>query len=440
MARRLRILLSAYFCSPYKGSESALGWNVASRLAKYHDVTLLCGDLAAEQPTRRDLARFTEEDGLPEGLHVHHVPPDASTRLIHHMHQLPGLWFIYYYAYKRWQKKAFREARRMHGERPFDLIHHLTVIGFREPGYLWQLDAPFFWGPVSGTPMVPKPFLKTYSFFEKLRWGSRNVMNAWQIRHPGRSRDAAMKAFVTWVVSNDDRIAIESWGGKPQQMLEVGSVGGKTGGGHTPISPPPIRLCWSGLFLGIKALPVLLHALAKLPAGSVTVDVLGDGPEAGIWKKLSADLGLAHCVRWRGMLSRIQAMEVMEECHMLVHTSVKEATATVVLEALERGLPVICHDACGMGTAVDERCGIKVPLRDVPTSIDGFSEAISRVIDDPLLLSKLRTGAIQRAGELSWEKKIDAILQAYQCGVSGNSIPATIRPQTKLASPEIESI
>ena len=31
-----------------------------------------------------------------------------------------------------------------------DLIHQLTSISFREPGFLWRLDKPFVWGPISG--------------------------------------------------------------------------------------------------------------------------------------------------------------------------------------------------------------------------------------------------------------------------------------------------
>ena len=66
----------------------------------------------------------------------------------------------------------------------------------------------------------------------------------------------------------------------------------------------------------------------------------------------------------------------MSRAHVLLHTSLAEATSTVILEALARGLPVVCHDACGMRIAVDDRCGIKVPLIDPNTSIKGFSRAI----------------------------------------------------------------
>ena len=107
-------------------------------------------------------------------------------------------------------------------------------------------------------------------------------------------------------------------------------------------------------------------------------------------------------------------MEVMAGCHVLVHTSIKEATASVLLEALERGLPVICHDACGMGTAVTEGCGIKISLVDFQTSVSGVEQALVRLLEDPVLLAALSKGAIQRAEELTWRSKGLEISMAYE--------------------------
>ena len=117
------------------------------------------------------------------------------------------------------------------------------------------------------------------------------------------------------------------------------------------------------------------------------------------------------------MLPRVQALEQMSQSNVLVHTSLKEATSNVVLEALERGLPVICHDACGMGTAVDERCGLKIPLRDPESSVRGFRDALIRVLDEPELLQRLSQGAFERAAELTWDKKVATYEHAYRQSV-----------------------
>lgn len=423
MPKRLRVLVSAYFCSPYKGSESGLGWNIVSRMARHHDVTVLCGDLRSEKPTLRDLERYKNESDLPPGLTILHVPPGPDVRLLNQIHQWPGLWFVYYEAYRRWQKAAFRAAERHHREQPFDLVHHLNIIGYREPGYLWQLGIPFFWGPVSGAPVVPSAFLADFSPAQKLRWITRNLINNVQKRGTARCLRAARTAERIWTVSREDReMVCKLWGVEAEAMLETGVKTPDEAVRPLQKQPgEPLRLVWSGIFLGIKALPLVLRALARLPQGTATLDILGDGPEAALWDAEITSLGLAGMVKRHGHQPREAALAMMKQSHVLIHSSVKEGTPHVILEALSMGLPVICHDACGMGIAVSDECGIKVNLIDPTTSIQGFADAIQLLGKNPEMLTKLSEGALRRAHELSWDHIASRIDSAYH----GNSIAST---------------
>ena len=413
----MKILLSAYYCSPYRGGESAVGWNVATGLAKHHDVTVICGDLSADGPTGHDIQRFKKEQGLPPGLEIHHIQAEGLTRRIHDAHSLPGLWFLYYAAYRRWQLQALAFARRLHAEKPFDLVHQVTVIGFREPGYLWQMGIPFFWGPVSGAPMVPPSFLAEFSPKERFRWGSRNFVNRLQILRGGRPAAAARAATKVWSVCPEDRQVLSRWGVESEAMLEGGTTLSGTPAPRSFAAGETLKICWSGLFQGIKALPVLLKAIAAAGPERIMLEVLGEGPESIPWKQLADSLGLASSIRWHGMVPHDRALEIMKGCHLLAHTSIKEATATVIMEALSIGLPVLCHDACGMSTAVTPACGIKVPLVDPATSAAGFRQALERLLDTPGLLAGLSAGALVRARELSWAEKIRRIDQAYQAAL-----------------------
>jgi hypothetical protein len=57
------------------------------------------------------------------------------------------------------QGYAFQFALQLYKEIGFYLAHQLNWIDFREPGYLWQLDIPFVWGPVEGMGYFPYRFL-----------------------------------------------------------------------------------------------------------------------------------------------------------------------------------------------------------------------------------------------------------------------------------------
>ncbi|MCW1912688.1 glycosyltransferase [Luteolibacter sp. GHJ8] len=416
MPRRLRVLISAYYCSPYRGGEAAVGWRYATGLAQDHDVTVICGDLAADGPIGRDIERYKREQGLPPGLSIHHIQAEGLTRKIHDLHALPGMWFFYYEAYRRWQLEVLALARRLHAEQAFDLVHHLTIIGFREPGYLREMGIPFVWGPINGAALMPWHYIGGFGGGGAYRHLTRNFLNLIQSRLPGRSRRAARAAAKIWCVTREDLEMVEDlWGCAGELMIETGA---------SPVDSPsirclhtgePLRLVWCGLIEDRKALHLLLEALASLPAGLAwELEVIGDGPRRERCKAMAASLGIAASVHWAGSVGHAEAQELMARGHVLVHSSLKEGTPHVVLEALSQALPVICHDACGMGVAVTEECGIKVPMLDPDTSIRGFRDAIIRIATEQGLLEQLSGGAISRAREQSWQSKIAVVSAAYR--------------------------
>jgi glycosyltransferase involved in cell wall biosynthesis len=417
---RLRILLSAFAFAPNRGSEAGVGWNVATRLAQHHDVTVLCGDLGGRRPAERELAEYFRIHAPIPGLTIQYVPPSRLARAIHWIHAMPGLWFLYYPAYRLWQWDAFAVASVLHAKTPFDLVHQLTYAVYREPGYLWRLPVPFLWGPISGAADPPVSYQRMLGI-AGTRFLVRRLGNFIQKRFSFRSVRAARRASLTWVVSDDERTLIEHWGGRAEQQLEVGTSPSHDLPKDHAVGEP-LRLIWSGLHIPGKALPLALEALANLgeyPA--VHMDVLGAGPMSGAWKRLSLRLHVEHLVTWHGRLPLPDALEVMSKGHVFLHTSLAEATSTVILEALSLGLPVLCHDACGMGIAIDKTCGIKVPLIDPGTSIKGFSQGILDLATNPDLYRQLSRGAVERAGQLTWDNKVRCFNKAYLIAKSPRS-------------------
>src|SRR5437660_12518213 len=64
MAKKLKVLISAYACEPNKGSEPEVGWQWALQMARFHDVTVLTR--ANNQPTiEPELARLEGKQPLP---------------------------------------------------------------------------------------------------------------------------------------------------------------------------------------------------------------------------------------------------------------------------------------------------------------------------------------------------------------------------------------
>ena len=448
-ARRRRILLSAFATIPDSGSEGGVGWNMAVNLATHHDVTVLCF-AGYEGDYRAAYERHVAAHGPVPGLTLHYVDQPWLSRLL----QREGVWnrATYYTGYAAWQRAALAEARRLHAAEAFDLVHHLNIIGYREPGYLWRLGIPFVWGPVGGAQMMPRPFFKLLSPRDRAMYAIRNRLNARQMRTRTRCHEAARAAAHCWAVDAVNAAMFRNhFGVEAERLIEAGCV---------PMTDPPtrsfegrrpLRLIWSGVHEGRKCLPILLHALAQLrregeaaaapsdrsrfsfssssvdrPStgtrtrtkndarqNGVRLTILGSGPETANWCRVAHRLGLDDIVTWTGMIPRQDALAAMNDADALVLTSLQEATTLVIMEALACGLPVLCHDACGMGEAVDHTCGLKVPMLNPDTSVAGFAAAIRSLLENPPRVEALSRGAQARAKQLTWAGKAEHVAAMY---------------------------
>lgn len=412
----MRVLISAFAFSPSRGSEAAVGWNIARRLAGSLDVVVMHGDVRGDRRGEQELSLYKRKHPQPDGMDAVYVAPSPYMAFLEKFHTLPACWMLYYAAYRLWQKKAFETAICLHAKQAFDVCHQLTYIGYREPGYLWRLGIPFIWGPVSGAENIPPAYYRSFKTGEIFRPLSRDLGNLVQASFPGRIRTAARAAAKVFVVSSAEEILFSKWNVPCERMLETGTkpapsarLRRREAGG--------LRLVWSGLFAARKAFPVLIQALVRLrhPPASWSLTVLGDGPLKNLWMEEYVRAGLPEKnVFWKGRVSHEQALASMAEGDVLVHTGLREGTPHVVLEALSLGLPVVCHNAGGMGTAVDDTSGIKIPMRDFESSVQHFSSALSRLISEPRLLERLSEGAMKRAEELSWDSIAERLVAAYQ--------------------------
>jgi glycosyltransferase involved in cell wall biosynthesis len=413
--RRLRILVGAYAASPARGSEEGVAWQICARLARRFDIHLLLSPRVEGVDMRAEIAAWPEP--LPPGLRLHFVEPPPLARTFHSPAGAVGR-STFYIGYAAWQRAALRTAEALHAERRFDATHQLVYTGYREPGLLWRLDAPFLWGPIGGAAGMPLAFLRTLSPTQRLFHVARNAGNWWQARFGRRCRRAARAAALVWHISDAEGCLVERWGGRGELMLETGTAPLEGARIRTRDPSRPLRVVWSGRHVGRKALPLLLAALerAEIP---VDLAILGDGPERALWQEEARRRRLEGCVRWLGWLPRAAALDEMRAADVLAFTGLREGTPHVVVEALALGLPVLCHTASGMAMLVDETCGVPVPLRDPQTSIAGLAEGLRRLGSDPGTLERLSAGALRRAASLSWDSIAGRIGAAYEAAAAG---------------------
>lgn len=400
----MKVLVSCYACSPYKGSEPGMGWNFVNALSKRHELHII-----TEEKFEKELERYFQEH--PECSSDFHFYYIKRKRL----KTLRKIWPpSYYWTYKLWQKKVYVEALKLDEKEHFDIVHQLNMVTYREPGYLWRMNIPFVWGPIGGFDISPWCMLTSMGMMGCLHYFCRNIINGWQMHHSKRVKEAMGKADYLISATRTQQYKIKQLFGKDSVIIsEVGLETEVNNIISSRISGENLKICWSGQHTPGKSLNLLLEALALIKRQDVELHVLGRGSQTKKWMKQSKKLGIGNII-WYGWVERKNALEIMQGCHLFCITSLSDLTSTVLLEALSCGLPVIALDHCGFSNVINDSCGKKIAIHSKEQVVKELSAAISDMANNESLRIQLANGARQRALDFNWEDKAKTISRIYE--------------------------
>lgn len=398
----MKILVSCYACSPYKGSEPGMGWNFVRQIALHHELHIL-----VESKFRDDLERyFAQHPEERNNKHFYYI-----TRERHKL--LRKIWPpSYYWYYKSWQKKAYKKALELDAALNFDLVHQLNMVGYREPGYLWRMSKPLVWGPIGGFNITPWKMLASMGWKGFVFYLSRNMLNLWQMHTNIRVKKAMAHASALIAATQNEAKTIKRLYGRESVIISEVGFSGK----ESLFVPHPkkgaLKIVWSGLLIPRKSLNLLLDALV-LSTTEIELHIIGDGECAAKWKKMALRNQRVQ-THWHGWVKRERAVEIMQSCDLLCITSLSDLTSTVLLEALSYGLPVIALDHCGFSNVITDECGIKIPIHNKNQVVHDIAKAIDKINTDETLRQILSEGAHHRALEYSWNEKGNKINRIYE--------------------------
>ena len=234
-----------------------------------------------------------------------------------------------------------------------------------EPGYSWKLDAPFVWGPLGGTQNYSLAMILTRARCAGSS-GQEGLCTVWQriaIPLPVRPR-AQGKRFGGTSAADDGQFNRASatlpayTGATPLLLLETG-VRLLAAGRQRDPNRREVRILWSGQFEPRKCLPLLLRALAELPASvDYRVRILGRGAEERRWRRLARRLHVERRIEWLGWLPLQEGFAQYQWADLFVFTSLRDTAGTVAVEAsLAAGLPVIWSRSSGGSTISSAKIG-----------------------------------------------------------------------------------
>lgn len=399
-----RVLLSAFACDPYHGSDEEVGWQWAKQLsARGYDVTVV---------TRRSHQAAIEQAnravGDCSGVRFEYVDAD---RLHAVLHRISRRNHIYYYA---WQWLAFRRAQALHRVAAFDLIHHVTWVSFRQPSFMGLVGAPFYFGPVAGGDKIPKGYTKDFSFKQRVVEWARAAVNAMVRFDPlmHLTYSTATKVFFTSIghVEFVPRVARHKYGvdmcigcDYDQAALALADEERTVSGSRLLFVARCIG--WKGMDFGLQA----FHRV-KMLRPETTLTVVGDGADRTRWMAKAVELGVSDSIEWRGWVPKAELQTLYRKFDLMFFPSLRDPGGFVVLEALQSGIPVVCFKLGGPGLVVDDSCGAAVEAGpDVEETVGRYADTVVRVLERARSDSSFSESCRRRAGVFTWDALVSRI-------------------------------
>ncbi|WP_299319587.1 glycosyltransferase family 4 protein [uncultured Maribacter sp.] len=406
-----KILLSAYACSPGKGSEEGRGWNWAVGLAEM-GYTVYC------------LTNFDDKDKIQREHkilnlpHLHFEFVELSLGLDDKLFD-PDKKSVYLHYYL-WKKKAANRALQLHEDINFDIAHHATYGSFQQGTCLYKLDnCKIIFGPVGGGQMA-LPVFKNYfgnSWKTEIIRGyvSRNL-----IRFSGSLRKTLQKA--TYVVCTN----LET-----KEMLDNSKFADVTKSKISKIYAIPkkynlltyidkpehecLNLLWVGRVMPRKGLNLSLHALSFVPKEiPYKLTIVGGGTSEGLIENWIEEYNLdSSKINVLGKIPFEEVAKQYEKADVMLFCSLRDTSGTQIMEAMAYSLPLIVLNISGARNLVPESCALKID----PTEGEGTAREIAKAIiqfqSNGELRRKKSFAAYSHAMNSKWERRIKVFTENY---------------------------
>jgi glycosyltransferase involved in cell wall biosynthesis len=160
-----------------------------------------------------------------------------------------------------------------------------------------------------------------------------------------------------------------------------------------------------------KGLPTLIQVLRKLPADTYLA-VAGDSAQMTDMRKLVVSAGLESRVYFVGALQQINTAYVAAD--ILVHPTLEDTYAMVVLEAMAHGLPVVVSSAHYCGIASELQHEENAMIVQNPQNVDEVAKMCNLLLSDSSLYQKLSNQSIAFAQRSSWSQVAKVHAGIYQ--------------------------
>jgi glycosyltransferase involved in cell wall biosynthesis len=335
-------------------------------------------------------------------------------------------------AYPLFEREIWRQFGKSLKNGDYDLVHRITPLSPTTPSYLAKrlskIRMPLLLGPINGGIPWPAGFdsvrlaeREWLGYFRDLhrllpglhatrKLASTLILASRHTYHEVSGSDQALDLKSVWLPEN----AID-----PARFPEI----------HHPPAPPspgqPLRIAFLGRLVPYKGADMLIEAAAPLlRSGTITLEIIGDGPQLPALKELVAREKIQDSVSFAGWVAHEKVRGHLSTAQVFAFPSVREFGGGVVLEAMALGLAPIVLDYGGPAELIPDGGGTIVPIGTREQIIASFHQALSQAAADPEKVHQSGLLAQRYVRDhYTWQAKARQLVQIYHWTLAGCPAP-----------------
>ncbi len=402
----MNVLIIAYACEPYRGSEPGVGWNMSIALAEEHHVVVL---------TRRNNKKAIESypiERLPHNIdYVYYDLPSWMKGI----KKMLGTQLYY----MLWNLSAIFKVKKLTKCYGFDIIHHLTFNQYRTPSAGYFVNVPFVIGPIGGAEYINPIFDSelTPSTLRKEKY-RRSGKDVWLFRWLGKYNNCK-KAYLFSAKEDENRLA--PFVGSNCFIKTLSAIAIDKNDFSLDAARDEFQvftMVYAGRALDWKGLHVLLEALSGLRKESIIYKLIligiRDEKEKVQVDKWVEAFGLNKFVEIVNFMPRNELLRLIKDADLFVYPAFRDSGSMAVLEACAMGCPAIVFDVGGQGAFPDDII-IKVSLgATLEKTIIALTKKIIWAFSHREELIQIGAKArIFTFQEMTWKKKAELVTEVY---------------------------
>lgn len=394
------ILIGAYACEPYKGSEQGVGWNWALQIAKRNKVIVITR--SNNEPVISDYLKKHPIDNI---TFYYCDVPDCIRK---YKKGSKGVHWYYYL----WQYYCYKMAKKIIQKVRVDYTFTVTFGNMWLPTFLYKLPIKHIWGPIGGEAGIPKVLWNKISLKQKIIECVRLINPYIPISNPFYKQICKRSYKIIARTEEVEKVLPSSCRAKIVVCLETGAS--KLDCELMKESAEKVNanddLVHVGQMIPRKMLDIGIEAFAKVADKypQVKFNFVGTGPEKHNLKVLAKSLELEQRVIFHGGKPREEAIDLMQQSAIVVHPSVYEGGCWSLFEAMMSEKAIVCFDVSGNHVLMSNDCAELIHLMGHEEAVNAFAQKLDLLLGDRKLRKRLGTAAHERIlKHFLWENKGD---------------------------------